>query len=457
MDYTTSWNKFTRLWVGCTCLAMLIMLGWFHVIDSRKDEQKQLNQPVKGLANEEAINEELDKMREDNKRGIQIRIDGKPLGMVRNEAAAMALLERYKQDKVAALAAQGKIAGAVTAEEAKVYADTDGDAYPIASKAAVHILTVDQGRELPRLVEQELLHEVQFVQQIELTAMDVGTEAVSDEEALLNKLAAGESLPVLYKVLPGDCVSCIAAKFKLDQAVIYSNNPQVAHHKLQIGEELDLTVLRPLLSLKTIEQRIVSAEVPFNNEYIEDAALATGVQEVVTAGVPGLKQMKIQTTRIDGELIREEQIEETIVRPATQALVKKGTKRIPGIGNGQFVWPVYRAKLTSGYGSRWGGFHPGMDLQSEQSGIMASDHGSVSFAGWKTGYGNCIIIDHHNGYSTLYGHLSKISVDVDERIQKGDKIGIMGDTGQATGVHLHFEIRKGDKQENPLDFLSQAS
>jgi murein DD-endopeptidase MepM/ murein hydrolase activator NlpD len=404
----------------------------------------EYHQPIDGLFNDQSVKDELDKRSTVYKRGVQIRIEGKPLGFVKDEAAAVALLEQYKQSKVVSLASQA------------IETVTATGVGTVASKGAVRILSGDQAMD-PVWTQPVLLHDVQFVQNIELATIDIGPDEVSDNETLLNKLAAGEGSPIRYTVLPGDCISCIAHKFKIDKNIIYNNNPQIKNNLIRIGEELDLTVLQPLLSIKTIEQRTTTADFPFSTEYIEDDSLMMGVQEAISVGVPGLKQITIHTTRIDGIFTEEEQVDEAVVRPAIQAVVKKGTKVVPGIGTGQFAWPVYRAKLTSEYGNRWGAFHPGMDLVSEESSIAASDHGTVSYASWKTGYGNCVIIDHHNGYSTLYGHLSKISVDVDERIQKGNKIGIMGSTGNATGVHLHFEIRKGEKQENPMHYLGKAS
>ncbi|MNZ94643.1 Murein hydrolase activator NlpD precursor [compost metagenome] len=109
--------------------------------------------------------------------------------------------------------------------------------------------------------------------------------------------------------------------------------------------------------------------------------------------------------------------------------------------------------MSSSYGQRWGRTHKGIDLVSSNRSILASDDGVVTFAGTKSGYGNCIIIDHKNGYQTLYGHLSKISVKKGEIIEKGSKIGVMGSTGRSTGTHLHFEIHKDGSIQNPMKYL----
>jgi murein DD-endopeptidase MepM/ murein hydrolase activator NlpD len=108
--------------------------------------------------------------------------------------------------------------------------------------------------------------------------------------------------------------------------------------------------------------------------------------------------------------------------------------------------------MTSGYGERWGRAHKGIDLVGSKT-IKAADNGRVTFAGVKSGYGNVIIIDHNNGYETLYGHLKSISVKEGATVEKGQKIGVMGNTGHSTGVHLHFEVMKNGNNVNPLSYL----
>jgi murein DD-endopeptidase MepM/ murein hydrolase activator NlpD len=118
---------------------------------------------------------------------------------------------------------------------------------------------------------------------------------------------------------------------------------------------------------------------------------------------------------------------------------------------GQFVWPT-SGVITQGFKF----FHQGMDIANRAGGnVLAADAGRVTVAGWtdNTGYGNRIMIDHGNGYITLYGHLSLIQVQVGQTVKRGDVIGQMGNTGRSTGTHLHFEIRHGGVHENPLGYL----
>jgi len=100
-------------------------------------------------------------------------------------------------------------------------------------------------------------------------------------------------------------------------------------------------------------------------------------------------------------------------------------------------------------------FHPGIDFKGNKGDdARCTANGRVVFAGWSGGYGNCVRIAHTNSYETLYGHLSRISVNVGQEVTVGQKIGEVGSTGRSTGTHLHYEIRKNGKAINPISYLT---
>lgn len=111
------------------------------------------------------------------------------------------------------------------------------------------------------------------------------------------------------------------------------------------------------------------------------------------------------------------------------------------VGSGAFVWPAVNHYLS---GNDYSPAHLGIDIAAgEGAPIFAADSGVVTLAatGWDHGYGNVIMIDHGNGYVTLYAHLSQIKVSTCEGVGRGQEIGLAGDTGNAFGAHLHFEVR----------------
>lgn len=127
--------------------------------------------------------------------------------------------------------------------------------------------------------------------------------------------------------------------------------------------------------------------------------------------------------------------------------------------SGRFQWPV-RGKITSTLGTRvhpvfkTKTVHTGIDISAPNgTPVKAAGTGDVLYSGWLRGYGQIIIMDHGGGYSTVYAHLSRISVSEGQRITAGQVIGNVGDTGVTTGAHLHFEVRiKGDAKD-PLKYL----
>lgn len=132
------------------------------------------------------------------------------------------------------------------------------------------------------------------------------------------------------------------------------------------------------------------------------------------------------------------------------------------VGNGNFIWPCPSCTyITSRFGLR---IHPitgdrkshnGLDIGAGYgAAIVAADGGTVSWADVKGGYGNCVMINHGNGYVTLYGHMSSIAVSNGQSVSQGDTIGYVGSTGLSTGPHLHFEIHSGGGLIDPEQFFS---
>jgi murein DD-endopeptidase MepM/ murein hydrolase activator NlpD len=124
------------------------------------------------------------------------------------------------------------------------------------------------------------------------------------------------------------------------------------------------------------------------------------------------------------------------------------------------MW-AHLGKINNEYGFRrnpFGGrsyeFHSGMDIDGEKGdSVLAPANGIVTRAGWQGGYGNLIEIDHGNGLTTRYGHLSQGNVQIGETVQRGQLIGLVGSTGRSTGPHLHYELRLNDKPINPRRLL----
>lgn len=173
------------------------------------------------------------------------------------------------------------------------------------------------------------------------------------------------------------------------------------------------------------------------------------------------------------ELAASEQQAETAVANMALALEKQrqaaaaAAAPISGSvsGSGSFAWPVPSSTyVTSRFGLRTHPVygtqksHTGLDIGADQgSTIFAADAGTVTLAGVNGGYGNCVMIDHGNGYQTLYGHMSSISVSVGAAVSRGQTIGYVGSTGISTGPHCHFEVFMGGARIDPEQFYAGLS
>lgn len=165
------------------------------------------------------------------------------------------------------------------------------------------------------------------------------------------------------------------------------------------------------------------------------------------------------TTRWD--LFTPKKEEKETKSPSLAGETVKKAKSVASAVAGRFGMPIANYKrVSSRFGYRkhpiGGGskMHKGIDLSANRgTRILASDSGVVKFSGWKGGYGYCVIIDHQNGYETLYGHCSKLIADVGDNVNKGDLIAEVGSTGASTGNHLHFEVLKKGVAVDPAQFL----
>lgn len=127
--------------------------------------------------------------------------------------------------------------------------------------------------------------------------------------------------------------------------------------------------------------------------------------------------------------------------------------------------PASLEYISSGFGFRanpftggGGEFHPGLDFKGPYGApIYSAARGTVSFVGQRSGYGNCVEIDHGNGLVTRYAHMSGFRTVIGKQVIAGEQIGLIGSTGRSTGPHLHFEVRIGDRPVNPRPFLEAAT
>ena len=144
---------------------------------------------------------------------------------------------------------------------------------------------------------------------------------------------------------------------------------------------------------------------------------------------------------------------------ALEARIREAQQRssVPAVvapsGSGVLGWPV-SGPVTSGFGVRWGRMHEGIDIAvGEGTPVRAAAAGTVIYAGWMSGYGNLVAVDHGNGLSTAYAQNSSLAVSVGQSVAAGEIVSYSGNTGNSTGPHVHFEVRVNGSAVDPLGYL----
>jgi murein DD-endopeptidase MepM/ murein hydrolase activator NlpD len=243
---------------------------------------------------------------------------------------------------------------------------------------------------------------------------------------------------ITHTVEAGDTLYAIADKYNISaETLMWANNMELNPDLLRLGQELTVLpvngVYHSVEKNDTVESiakkyKVAPADIlsfPLNGLNAKNPSIQVGQKLIVPGGT----------------------------KPAVVRQVQVYTGAIPAKashGTGRFVWP------TSGSISQaFKPLHQAIDIGSYTGApVKASDSGYVVASGWSNvGYGNYVVIDHGNGFQTLYGHLSRILVNAGESVAQGTVIGLVGSTGNSTGPHLHFELHQSGVPRNPFGFL----
>jgi murein DD-endopeptidase MepM/ murein hydrolase activator NlpD len=250
--------------------------------------------------------------------------------------------------------------------------------------------------------------------------------------------AAEQQIPTVPKnsmhtVKEGETLSTIADQYHIDVDTLQGANPNLSDD-IHPGDQLIILPQKGLLhtassgdtlwGIANTYQVEVAAILAANGKTGEDLSLGEALF------IPGGKKPK-----------------------ETERLLARAESPVSRGSSSRFTWPT-EGELTSGFAQRWGRHHDGIDLANDiGTPVRAARAGRVSYSGWSSGYGHVVMIEHDQGYTTVYGHLNESYVTEGQYVKAGQSIAAMGNTGNSTGPHLHFEVRKNGTPINPYNVL----
>lgn len=316
--------------------------------------------------------------------------------------------------------------------------------------------------------------EVQFLKPISLKEGLYPKSSVELTATIESTLNSAEKEQQTYTVKEGDVPLEIAETVGMPYSDLKKLNPNI-ENELFIGQEVLVSRSVPVLGVKVIRKEQYETSIPYETKRIEDDTLEKGETKVKTEGQNGVMEVQERVTYIDGlesdrerlhASVKQEPVTEEILVGTKQpsynygssgsgsgsVSISGGGSQGDGIYTGNFIWPVAGGYVSCGI---WGyPGHTGMDIAAPRgTAIYASSGGRVVYSAQSGAYGAHIIIDHGNGVSTLYAHCSALYVVAGDYVSQGQHIAAVGETGNAYGNHLHFEVRMNGRYMDPAAYV----
>ena len=299
-----------------------------------------------------------------------------------------------------------------------------------------------------------------FVENVEIKQEYTDASLVMNLGNIAEILNATKSGEVTYTVEAGDSYYYIADLYDMSVDDLLDMNPGYDPKLLRVGDVLTISNAVPYLTVVDVERQNYVQDVPYQVEYQDDNTMYQGDYKVLSPGVYGKADVTANVTYINGEETDRQVVASVpLSEPVTETQARGTIPRPTWFPTGSFRWPC-SGTLTSYFGRRNTGirgastYHEGIDIaNSYGTAIYAADGGTVSYSGWRSGFGYLVIIDHGNGYQTYYGHNSSLLVSAGQHVYKGQQIARMGSTGISSGNHCHFGIKINGTFVNPLNYL----
>lgn len=282
-------------------------------------------------------------------------------------------------------------------------------------------------------------------------------ELISIDEAV-NLLTKEQETQVIYKVKSGDTLMQIAMDndIPMEELIAINDTLEDENTMIRVDQELLITVPEPDLSIIWRDEQVYTEDYEAEVQYIPNDNWYTTKKVTLQEPSAGRRKVAAVIEYRNGEELSREILKEEVYAEAVPKIVERGTMTPP-----TYIKPISGGRLSSRFGARSAPtkgastYHKGVDWAVPTgTTVVASNGGTVAFAGWASGYGYAVYINHSDGRQTRYGHLSKVLVKSGQTVEQGQVIAKSGNTGRSTGPHLHFEIRIGGTAVDPLKHMN---
>ena len=320
----------------------------------------------------------------------------------------------------------------------------------------------------------KIIEKVYIEQDISYKAMNISVEEkiYTDSSELSNFLLYGENYNErIITVNRGDTIESLAFDNQISVQEFLISNPQYTsrYNLIAAGTKIKIASIAPQMEVVVEQYEVFDKEVQYSTVETYDENANQGSLKVIQNGENGMDRITQNVKSVNGQVTFVEPVDKETIKPAVSKIISIGTKYVPNVGSIiSWEWPANSRYLSSYYGYRAsvfgeGDFHTGIDIAGMGWGapVYAANNGTVqSMINYgSSGYGISLLINHNNGYWSLYGHMSGYAPGIAEgmTVTRGQLIGYVGATGWATGPHLHFEIRQCEYYSrdcflNPLAF-----
>lgn len=304
--------------------------------------------------------------------------------------------------------------------------------------------------------------------------ISVEEKIYTDESELSKYLLYGNDYTQKYvSVKATDSISKIALENQISVDEFLLSNPEYTNmnNLLYEGKNVVISKTNPQLNIVVETYSVSDIETNYNVVEQYDSSLNQGNEVVTQQGENGIERVSQNVRKINGQITYVEPVNKETIKSSISKVITVGTKRVASIGStSSWGWPTNSGYTISSYyqyrfspinGRRE--LHTGLDIAGTGYGspVYASNNGTVESVSHVGSYGNHLIVNHGNGYWTLYAHMSRFAsgIKAGSVVERGQIIGYVGTTGAATGPHLHFEIRKGCSKYgcyvDPLPYFKQ--